>query len=573
MFAGKYLNIQTPFILQRAIDNIRTLGVAEAVQQKILVKSAATLLSLYGLSRAMSVVCAEIKTSLFAHVSQNVLRRFANEIFTHLHSLDNEFHQATPSGVISVAYARAVRGFQTTIFQIVFSVVPTFLELFLVSNILFRKFGPQFSAITLATFASYLAFTVWITQWRVAVRKELVDVDNTRNGFFIDSILNQEVIKLFTSEKREGQRFDGYLQRLEQLSIQSTYAIAILNLGQAALFCAGLTASLNIALQRVAAGSMSVGDLVAVNALLLQLAQPFNFIGYTYQELRQAFVDMSYMRDVLTRVQPSVVDSAANVSFDLLVPRKASTPSEVEFRQVTLKYRAADWSSNNSSSSSSSAAAASSYSSDSPAPAPAPSKAPPFEYLLRNVSFTVRPGQSVALVGPSGSGKSTALRLITRMVEASSGQVLIDGVDTRDVSLESLRARVAVVPQDNTLFDNTIDYNIRYGNQGATEEEVLEAVERCNLLGTVTKFPEGLQTQAGERGLRLSGGERQKVSIARALLKSPSLILCDEVTSAVDAFAEREIVETLRQAGQCLSSLLSPLVFHHALHMPTYHQS
>ena len=311
MFLGKWFNVKVPFILQRAIDTAAKASASAAVTTSITTaattaatttaatafslgtliqklnsfsvgtKSAAAAIAFYGISRALSVICSEIKTCLFAHVSQNVLRKFANNIFSHLHSLDSEFHLQTPSGVISVAYVRAVRGFQTMLFQLVFSVLPTMLELALVSNILYNRCGSVFAAVTLTTFTIYLAFTVWITQWRIDIRKELVDCDNKRNGFFIDSILNHEVVKLFTNEKRETVRFDGYLEKIQNLSIESTYAIAVLNLGQAAMFCVGLTTSLLIALNRVQAGTMSVGDLVAVNSMLLQLSIPFNFMGFT----------------------------------------------------------------------------------------------------------------------------------------------------------------------------------------------------------------------------------------------------------------------------------------------------
>ena len=285
MFLGKWFNVKVPFILQRAIDSASKSSGSNLGSTAGLFSTgtngAAAAIIFYGVSRALSVICSEVKTCLFAHVSQNVLRKFANNIFSHLHSLDSEFHLQTPSGVISVAYVRAVRGFQTMLFQLVFSVLPTMLELALVSNILYKRCGSVFAGVTLATFSVYLLFTVWITQWRIDIRKELVDVDNKRNGFFIDSILNHEVVKLFTNEKRETVRFDGYLEKIQDLSIESTYAIAVLNLGQAAMFCVGLTTSLLIAAKRVAAGAMSVGDLVAVNSMLLQLSIPFNFMGFT----------------------------------------------------------------------------------------------------------------------------------------------------------------------------------------------------------------------------------------------------------------------------------------------------
>lgn len=279
MFLGKWFNVRVPFILQSAVDS---LSKAKQLDQISTVTASVTSsFLLYGFSKAMSVVSAEIKTVLFAHVSFNGLRKFANQIFQHLHELDAEFHLKTPSGVISVAYVRAIRGFQTLLFQIVFSVIPAFLELFLVSQILYKRCGRLFSNITLGTFSLYLAFTVWITQWRIAIRQEMVDVDNARNGYFIDSILNHEVVKYFTNEQRESQKFDSFLRKLQKLNIDSTYAIALLNFGQAFMFCGGLTASLLAALSRVQAGTMSVGDLVAVNSMLLQLSIPFNFMGYT----------------------------------------------------------------------------------------------------------------------------------------------------------------------------------------------------------------------------------------------------------------------------------------------------
>jgi len=282
MVLGKWFNTKVPFILQRAIDGIPATvqGSTSSALQTSGISVALAILA-YGIARAAAVFCEELKTCLFTNVSQSVLRKFAYQIFTHLHTLGTDFHLQTPSGVISVAYVRAVRGFQQLMFQLIFSVLPVTLELGMVANILYRKFSPTFAAITLTTFASYIMFTVFITQWRVSLRRQIVEVDNTRNGFFIDSLLNQEVVKLFNNEKQEIKRFDGYLARMERLNIQSTYAVALLNLGQAVLFCAGLTTSLLVGLKKVQRGEMSVGDLVAVNSMLLQLAIPFDFIGYT----------------------------------------------------------------------------------------------------------------------------------------------------------------------------------------------------------------------------------------------------------------------------------------------------
>jgi ABC-type transport system involved in Fe-S cluster assembly fused permease/ATPase subunit len=514
MFLGKWLNVKVPFMLQSAIDAITT---DVNMRNNQIAKGASLTLFFYGFSRALSVVFSEIKTVLFAHVSQNVLKKFASQIFSHLHQLDSEFHLNNPSGVISVSYVRAVRGFQTFLFQIVFSVLPTALELYLVSSVLFRKCGAIFSAITISSFSIYIAFTIWITQWRVRIRNELVDIDNARNGYFIDSILNHEVVKLFTNEAREQLKFNNYLTRIQELSIETTYAIAVLNLGQAIMFASGLTLSLLTALKRVGAGTLSVGDLVAVNSMLLQLSVPFNFIGYTYQELRQAFVDMSYMRNVLVNTKATINDVHKDVNFDIVSPRAG--PSLVEFRNVSFSYGVKS------------------------------------DELLKEMNLVIKPGQNVAIVGPSGSGKSTTMRLITRMLDPTGGQILVDGQDIKTVSLSSLRNRVAVVPQDTSLFDDTVEFNIKYGNSYASQNDIAQVIDKCNLIDTIKKLPQGLQTKVGERGARLSGGERQKISIARALLRDPSLILCDEVTSSVDAFAERDIVQALKKATQQRTTL------------------
>lgn len=403
-----------------------------------------------------------------------------------------------------------------------------------------------------------------VTQRRVALRQELVEIDNARNGFFIDSILNQELVKLFAAERREATRFDSYLQRLQGLAILSTEAIAQLNLGQALLFCCGLVLNLLCALHRVKQGTMSVGDLVAINGLLLQLAVPFNFVGYTYQELRQSLVDMASISDVL-KLPPS---PAAPLPFDSVIEHSKQDdmsnrqdlehvaprtgPSSLCFENVCFAYTQHSRSKGKGSRATSNKTQ---QSIDEDEGEGMEIKNPRGTGTLKGVSFSITPGQSVAIVGPSGSGKSTTLKLITRLLHPDSGSIFVDGVNINTVSAESLRKRVAVVPQDTSLFDATIRENLLYGNTKATDEEILDALEKANLSSVLTKLPQGLDTPVGERGARLSGGERQKVSIARALLAKPALILCDEATASVDAFAEREIVETLRQATQHVTTV------------------
>jgi len=562
MFLSKWFNLKVPFLLQRAVDTLSLSGVggSSTTGMAPVSRSVGLALCFYGLSRAVSVVCAEIKTCLFIHVSQNVLRRFGNTIFTTMHKLDSDFHVETPSGVLSVAYVRAIRGFQTMMFQLVFSVAPTILELAMVAHILSRKFAPSFAAITVATFVSYLCFTAAMTQWRVRIRNQLVDCDNQRNGFFIDSILNHEVVKLFNSEERERLRFDDFLQRIEDLSIETTYSIAVLNFGQAALFGLGLTSSLLIALNKVGMGMMTVGDLIAVNTMFLQLVVPFNLMGYTYQELRQSFVDMTYMRNILSGYQDQQAKQEQqgenvlgggggggdkNIDKDF---RFSNGPSMLEFRDVFFRYKKSrNAESRDTGIETESESESGLLTVASPAAAAA---AVDEDMILKNVSFTINAGENVAIVGPSGSGKSTTLKLIMRMLDANEGKVLIDGKDVTNGSVAALRNQIGVVPQDTCLFDDTVLYNIKYGRPNATKEEVDMVVNESNLQETIAKLPDGLLTQVGERGARLSGGERQKVSIARALLCRPSLLLCDEITSSVDAFAEKEIVDALTRSSQ-----------------------
>eukprot|EP00613_Pedinella_sp_CCMP2098_P071695 CAMPEP_0171920786 /NCGR_PEP_ID=MMETSP0993-20121228/19555_1 /TAXON_ID=483369 /ORGANISM="non described non described, Strain CCMP2098" /LENGTH=736 /DNA_ID=CAMNT_0012557923 /DNA_START=9 /DNA_END=2215 /DNA_ORIENTATION=+ len=600
LFVGKLLNAQVPFILQRAVDSSgSTLPLG--------------LFFLYGMSRVATVAFNELKTATFAHVSQRALRRFSNSIFSHLHVLDASFHNANPSGLLSVAYVRGVRGFQAVLFQLVFAVVPTILELGITAAVLTRRCGPKYALATLATFVSYCAFTSGMTEWRMRIRRKLVAVDNDRNAYFVDAMANSETVKLFANEKHELNRFDGYLGQIQALNIQNTYAIAVLNVGQAVIFSAGLTAVMLFTAIEVKAGLMSIGNIVAVNGLLLQLQQPFNFIGYTYQEIRQGFVDMRFMLELLQR-SPEVTDKvghaklrrdlAAQEGVQKLVERESRSrrsnddataaggeqqqqqhrprgvvsrllgklfgvavdgggqggvgalkdlqrrmfqepdyaadaflsnwlqkseeeaaaagvagaskrrgePSvsepepepevdvfvlpeargEVEFRQVSFSYE-----------SSASETAVDGENGGSTIAASAGKEGPagggvglgaalkaPIQQL-RNVSFTVKAGETVALVGSSGSGKSTCLKLITRLHDASEGCVLVDGVDVKAWPLAEVRQRVGVVTQDTTLFDNTVAYNIRYGDLRASDEQVVEAAKQAHVHDSIAAMEGG----------------------------------------------------------------------------------
>lgn len=525
LFVGKWYTLQIPFAFQHAIDllSLPSATVSSALRLRTL-SSLSVAIIYYGLSRTLSTVFSEIKTCLFTYVSQSVLRKFALDIFHKMHELGSEFHVRNPSGMVSVAYTRAVRGFQSLLFEIVFSVAPMLIELLMGSYILYKKFGVKFAMVTLLTFIFYIAYTVFVTQWKIAIRKRVVDNDGKRNGYFIDSILNHEVVKLFNRENTEAIRYDKFLRRGADLYIDTTNAIAILNLGQAIIFAMGLVTMLLMAASRVQLKLMSVGEFVAVNAMLMQLSQPFNWLGVMYQEIREALVDMDYMTQILSKgkqLSSVVTNTKAGLDLDKLLPLDNSNrSSRIEFRNVKFRY------------------------SDG------------IKEQIEDLSFIVEPGQSIGIVGPSGSGKSTTLRLMTRLLENSEGKILLDDIDIHSLSLESLRRRISVIPQDTSLFDNTLEYNLLFGlspeeasvSNTIMRDRLEEVIDRCRLRETIQKLPEGLQTLVGERGARLSGGERQKVAIARALLRNPGVILCDEITSSVDAFAEKEIMNTIRLA-------------------------
>lgn len=489
MYYSKSFNIQIPFILQDTIDSIskvKALGVSAGSGP--LFTAAVKAILFYSLLRATSVIFAEVKTCLFSHVWNDLIRNFAKSIFAHFHTLDSTFHMNQPSGILSVAYVRAIRGFQSVVFQTAFSVVPTMLELAMVAIVFFKKFGQIFSSITVMTFLIYSVFTVIVTEWRVSLRKRQVSVDNKRNAFLIDSLLHHETVKLFTSEKTELFKFDSYLSKLQNLSIKSTYAVGLLNVGQALIFCAGLSVMLLTGLQRVKAGTMSIGDLVAVNTMLLQLAIPFNYIGFTYQEIMQSLVDMELIAKYLKHKKPLISENRDIIPIHEIVPQNAG--SSISFKNVSFHYVALEDQNREVEEDEGEDRQKTSTASNVPVDTMAMKarskkrkQKKVREFMLRNISLQVAPGEHVAIVGPSGSGKSTLLKLISRMMTPDSGTIELDSTDVDKVTVESIRQRVAVIPQDTSLFDNTLRYNILFGKTNATEQELKVAIEKSNLQG------------------------------------------------------------------------------------------
>jgi len=517
LFLGKLVGVKGPFLLQKAVDQM--------VQTKPAQGQAVVpflLFGMYGLAKTIAVFLAECKTILFTFVSQNASRDYAQRIFNHLHMLDSTFHHNNPTGLLSVAYVRGIRGFQAILFQLVFTVVPTVLEVTMVSSVLARRFGAGYLIATVVMFLSYCGFTVAITEYRVDLRRDLVTVDNSRTAFFVDSFANHEVVKLFSNEHRELAQFDQYLQRILKTSLVNTWVVSSLNLGQTLIFQLGLFTIMVLSATKVAAGAMTVGQLVAVNGLLLQLAVPFHFIGTTYQELRQGFVDMEVLNNFLDRI-PTVKDSG---KMKLPSPRQVYNElmqplfGEIEFQDVSFKY---------------------------------PNTT---DYILKNISCKIPPSKNFAIVGPSGCGKSTMLKLLVRLFDVDHGRILIDGKDIRDITLASLRGYIGVVPQETTLFDATIEQNIMYGKPNATADEVKCAAKKARIHDRIMTQPEGYKTRVGERGAKISGGERQRMALARALIRDPLIMIYDEVTSAVDSLMETQIIESLREVATNRTTLM-----------------
>jgi ABC-type transport system involved in Fe-S cluster assembly fused permease/ATPase subunit len=502
LFAAKIIAVFTPFLYKQAVD---MLAKDATDQVTFLMLGAVGLTIAYGMARLGAVLFAELRDLIFVRVGQRALRRLALETFRHIHALSMRYHITRKTVALSRVIERGVKGVDFLLRFMLFSIGPLILELTMVSIIFATLFGWQYMAAVVATIAIYVIYTFRITEWRVKLRREMNDQDNDANQKAIDSLLNFETVKYFNAEVREVARYDSAMSQFETAAVKSGQSLSFLNAGQAFIITSGLVIVMVMAAQGVQAGVLSVGDFVMVNAYMIQITLPLNFLGTVYREIRQALVDMGQMFALLGH--PSeVMDS------DQALPLVVSG-GEITFDDVHFAYE-------------------------------------PSRKILKGVSFTVKPGERLAFVGTSGAGKSTIGRLLFRFYDVTSGAIRIDGQDIRDVQQGSLHAAIGVVPQDTVLFNDTVFYNIAYGRADASVADIEDAARAAKIHDFIISLPEGYQTLVGERGLKLSGGEKQRVGIARTLLKNPPILILDEATSALDSQTERSIQTSLREMGQ-----------------------
>jgi ATP-binding cassette, subfamily B, heavy metal transporter len=500
---AKIVNISVPFLYKHAVDTLS--GKVGLVVVPILLVVA------YGMARVCAQGFNELRDAVFAKVEQRAIRRLGLSTFRHLHALSLRFHLDRRTGGLARAVGRGTQAVDFLLTFILFNIVPTVIEILIVCGILWRLYDWEFAAVTFATIAVYIAFTFAMTDWRVRFRQEMNVRDSEASTNAIDSLINYETVKYFANEEHEALRYDRSLQSYEKAAVKSETTLALLNVGQGVIIAFGLIGVMLLAAQGVAAGRMTVGDFVLVNAYLIQLYMPLNFLGMVYRNIKQSLVDLEQMLALL-KVAPEIVDRAD-------APALAVTRGAVAFRQVDFRYD-------------------------------------PRRSILQDIDFHIEPGCTVAIVGPSGAGKSTIARLLFRFYDVDVGAIKIDGQDIRDVTQDSLRHAIGVVPQDTVLFNDTIFYNIAYGRPGATRAEIEEAARFARIHDFVMGLPDGYDTMVGERGLKLSGGEKQRVAIARVILKAPEILIFDEATSALDTKTEREIQASLAEIAAGRTTLI-----------------
>ncbi|MFN3171551.1 MAG: ABCB family ABC transporter ATP-binding protein/permease [Hyphomicrobiales bacterium] len=496
---AKFVTVLVPYSYKWLTDSLTgELGAPASIPEWLIVPM--MLVIAYGVGRLMMVGFNELRNALFAKVGQHAVRQLANETFSHIHRLSLRFHLQRRTGGLSRIIERGTKGIEIIIRFLILTAVPTLLEFGLMIAVVWYQFDWTYSAIVIAIVVAFIWFTKVASDWRIAIRRAMNEADTDSNTKSVDAMLNYETVKYFNNEAMESRRFDGAMAKYEKAATQTYTSLATLNFGQTFIFTVGLVVCMIMSAQAVQAGTQTLGDFVMINALLLQLWQPMNFLGFVYREIKQGLVDLETMFDLL-RQNPEINDSTDSVPLDV-------TGGAIRFDNVHFAYD-------------------------------------PNRSILKGISFEVPAGKQVALVGPSGAGKSTISRLLYRFYDVSAGSITIDGQNLKDVTQASLRQQIGMVPQDTVLFNDTIAYNIRYGRMAASEEEVREAARMAQIADFIEQLPEGFDTQVGERGLKLSGGEKQRVAIARTLLKAPPILILDEATSALDTQTEKEIQAAL----------------------------
>jgi len=508
LVVGKLINAATPYAFKWAADAIDQKGAA-AVEPLLVGAVAFTIL--YGFLRVLQAFLQQARDALFSTVAMHAVKQLAGDVFVHMHELSLRFHLSRKTGGLTRILERGRDAIETLSRLVMSTGAPTVIEFLFVLAIFSLQFNLLYALVAALTIALYLVYTTVATNWRIGIRRAMNDSDIDANVKAIDSLLNFETVKYFCAERREAERYENSMERYRRASIKSYTSLAVLNAGQATIFTAGLTLMMVMCVYDIRAGKSTVGDFVLVNAMMIQLYQPLNFMGTFYREVRQAVVDIERMFHILAQ-DPEIADRPG-------APAISVREGRVVFDDVKFHYD-------------------------------------PERPILRGVSFEAKPGKTLAIVGPSGAGKSTISRLLFRFYEPQGGRISIDGQDILAVTQASLRQAIGMVPQDTVLFNDSIGYNIRYGRWDATDQEVREAARLAQIDAFISAVPGGYEAQVGERGLKLSGGEKQRVAIARTLLKGPPILLLDEATSALDSFTEHEIQEALRRVAKGRTTLV-----------------
>ncbi|WP_157223543.1 ABCB family ABC transporter ATP-binding protein/permease [Rhodovulum sp. PH10] len=511
LLGAKLATIVVPFTFKWATDALSAPASSTAATLGWVLAAPVALTAAYGGTRILMALLTQVRDGVFAKVAMHAVRRLAIRTFRHMHELSLRFHLERKTGGLTRVLERGRNGIEIIVRMVLLQAVPTVIELALIVGVLLYQFDWRYVVVVLATVAVYMIYTYYATEWRIAIRRQMNDSDTEANTKAIDSLLNYETVKYFSAERREAARYDRSMERYEDASVKTYTSLAVLNAGQAAIFTVGLTVAMAMCAVGVRRGTQSIGDFVMINAMMIQLYQPLNFMGMVYREIKQAVIDIETMFGILRR-PPEIADAPG-------APPLAVPAGTIRFENVQFAYE-------------------------------------PDRPILQGISFEVPAGRTVAIVGPSGAGKSTISRLLFRFYDVTGGRITIDGQDIRTVSQASLRDAIGMVPQDTVLFNDTIRYNIRYGRWEATDAEVEEAARLAQIDGFIRAAPKGYETEVGERGLKLSGGEKQRVAIARTILKGPPILLLDEATSALDSHTEKEIQDALERVSENRTSLV-----------------